>query len=480
MKKGFSLKKRLYMLLLVCLLPLTILIMFLLFRINDISEQYDHIVEKITEANAYNINFKEDMDYIMYIIVVNSERAPELVDTGAPHEMISDAKKVFENLSKEADTDAARKRLSSILKSLDTLESRVTEIEEDALVSGSYEKNLERLDLDVRVLTELIQEQIQLYIYEQTQNLEELRGGIRTEVERAIMMTSVILVIILLGAFATSKRIMFGITEPIRRLCKATEQAGSGDFAIRTKEEDLDEIAVLNTSFNRMVEEIGKLVEDIRVEELNLRAAELRLLQEQINPHFLYNTLDNIIWLAEANETDQVVTMVSSLSNFFRTTLSGGRDYVTVKEEEEHIRSYLEIQQFRYRDILEYQIHIPEEMYYYEILKLTLQPLVENALYHGIKNKRGMGHISVSGELAGEHLIFTVQDDGIGMTEERLEELRGIIAGEVKDDKKEGGFGLFNVSQRIKLNYGAEYGLEIESTYKEGTTIRVIIPAVKK
>lgn len=204
------------------------------------------------------------------------------------------------------------------------------------------------------------------------------------------------------------------------------------------------------------------------------------MLQEQINPHFLYNTLDNIIWLAEANETDQVVTMVSSLSNFFRTTLSGGRDYVTVKEEEEHIRSYLEIQQFRYRDILEYQIHIPEEMYYYEILKLTLQPLVENALYHGIKNKRGMGHISVSGELAGEHLIFTVQDDGIGMTEERLEELRGIIAGEVKDDKKEGGFGLFNVSQRIKLNYGAEYGLEIESTYKEGTTIRVIIPAVKK
>ena len=152
------------------------------------------------------------------------------------------------------------------------------------------------------------------------------------------------------------------------------------------------------------------------MEELNLRAAELRVLQEQINPHFLYNTLDNIIWLAESKDTEQVVRMVSSLSSFFRTTLSKGREFITVKEEEQHIRSYLEIQQFRYRDILEYEIAIPEELYEYEIIKLTLQPLVENALYHGIKNKRGGGHIRVSGALCQDVMIFKVQDDGIGMT----------------------------------------------------------------
>ena len=147
-----------------------------------------------------------------------------------------------------------------------------------------------------------------------------------------------------------------------------------------------------------MVEQIGNLVEDIRVEQLNLRATELKLLQAQINPHFLYNTLDAIIWLAEAGEKDQVVMMVTALSDFFRTTLSKGRDFITVEEEERHIDSYLKIQQFRYRDILAYEIDIPEELYQYQILKLTLQPLVENALYHGIKNKHGLGHILVTGK----------------------------------------------------------------------------------
>ena len=293
-KKGYSLKNRLYMLLLVSLLPLTILIMYLLVMTNSISDQYDGIVEKITKANAYNINFKDDLDYSMYIIVVNAERANEIIDTNKPMQMIDEARKVFGTLSKEADTEAARTRLSGIIKSLDTLRDRVAEIEESALVSGSYEVNLERLDLDIRVLTELIQEEIQYYIYEQTRNMETLREGIRNNVERAISITSVLLIVILIGSLTISRKIVEGITSPIRHLCHAAERAGRGDFEIRTHEERIDEIAVLSASFNRMVEEIGKLVEDIRVEELNLRAAELRLLQEQINPHFLYNTLSLI------------------------------------------------------------------------------------------------------------------------------------------------------------------------------------------
>ena len=163
------------------------------------------------------------------------------------------------------------------------------EIEKDALVTGLYETNMERLDLNIRVLTELIQEQIQYYIYYETTNMEELRMGIRADVESAITAITVILVLILLGAWMVSRRIVRGITEPIQRLCEAAQAAGSGDFAIRAQDEELDELSVLNSSFNQMVEEIGHLVEDIRVEELNLRAAELRVLQEQINPHFLYN-----------------------------------------------------------------------------------------------------------------------------------------------------------------------------------------------
>ena len=215
------------------------------------------------------------------------------------------------------------------------------------------------------------------------------------------------------------------------------------------------------------------------MEQLNLRATELKLLQAQINPHFLYNTLVTIVWLAEAGKKEEVVWMVSALSNFFRTTLSKGRDYITVGEEESHIRSYLEIQQFRYRDILQYEVRIPEQIGGFMILKLTLQPLVENALYHGIKNKRGMGHIRVTGELDGEKLVFRVWDDGIGMSPERLEQVRRMVRGEDQSEDRSSGFGLFNVWQRLQLNYGAEYGLEIDSRYGEWTETKVVIPAVK-
>lgn len=478
-KKGSTLKKRLNTLLLVCLIPLAALLLYMLIMVDRFSGRYDVIVEKITKANAYNIEFKEDMDYLMYIIVVNAERAGELVDTEEPHLLIEDARRVFRSLYETADEEYAKNRLNGILKSLNTLEDRVEEIEADALVSGSYDRNMERLDLNIRILTELIQEQIQKYIYYETTNLESLREGIRTDVDRAIRTVGIGYVLILAGALLISRRIMTNITEPIRKLCEMAGQAGQGDFAVRAQEGSDDELDVLNTSFNHMVEEVGKLVEDIRIEQLNLRATELKLLQAQINPHFLYNTLDTIIWLAEAGDSKQVVTLVSSLSDFFRTTLSKGRDYITVREEEAHVRSYLKIQQFRYRDILEYEIRIPEELYQYRILKLTLQPLVENALYHGIKNKRGMGRIRVTGEHKEDRLVFCVWDNGKGMDEAELARARKLIKGGQSGEDGPSGFGLFNVAQRIYLNYGAEYGLFVNSKEGEWTEFSVEIPVVK-
>lgn len=168
--------------------------------------------------------------------------------------------------------------------------------------------------------------------------------------------------------------------------------------------------------------------------------------------------------------------MVSSLSDFFRTTLSKGRDYITLQEEEMHIRSYLQIQQFRYRDILDFDIQIPQRLYSCMILKLTLQPLVENALYHGIKNKRGMGRIGIAGREEEDRIILCVRDNGIGMSEEKLTHVRALIRGEKMDADDPSGFGLSNVNQRLQLNYGPAYGLEIDSTYGEGTMVSAIIP----
>lgn len=472
-------KSLLYLLLGICLFPLTCMMVYLLVLTNSVSEQYDAVVKNITLANTYNIVFKEDMDYLMYIIVVNGDRADELVDAKQPQAMIDEARDTFYELYDTTDSDSARENLKRIIKSLNILEDRVNEIKEDASVSGSYDKNMNQLDLNVRVLTDLIQEHIQKYIYGQAAHLEKLRLDIRKNVESSIFFLSIGMAVIFISAAVVSEKIIRSITKPIQKLCMAAKQAGQGNFFVRMEETGTYELGILNDSFNRMVEEIGKLVEDIRIEQLNLRAAELKLLQEQINPHFLYNTLDTIIWLAESGDTEQVVKMVTSLSDFFRTTLSKGKDFITIDEEKLHIQSYLKIQQFRYQDILEYDICISEEICQYEILKLTLQPLVENALYHGIKNKRGLGHIQVTGEKEGENLVFQVKDNGIGMTEERLREVRQLIRGERTRDQESSGFGLFNINQRIRLYYGPEYELTIESTHRKGTLLQIVIPCVK-
>jgi two-component system sensor histidine kinase YesM len=202
------------------------------------------------------------------------------------------------------------------------------------------------------------------------------------------------------------------------------------------------------------------------------------VLQAQINPHFLYNTLDAIIWMAEAKRTDQVVDLVAALSRFFRITLSKGKDWITVRDEIAHIESYLAIQKMRYRDILDYRIDMPDDMRSGEMLKLTLQPLVENALYHGIKNKRAGGVIVVRGRwLDGDLLQIAVEDDGIGMPPERLAQIQALLRAEPGAELDgEDGYGITNVNQRIKLYYGPDYGLAIESEYRHGTRVSLIIP----
>lgn len=480
LKKSSPLKKRLYTLLVLCLVPLVVMIIYLLVTVEHFSGRYDAVVDNIAMANTYNLNFKEDVDYIMYIIVVNSERAEELVDIERPQVMIDDAREVFRELYEKAEADYPKRLLERIIRSLATLEERVEEIEKDARTTGSYDRNMERLDVNIRILTELIQEQIQKYIYYEVTDLSALRQDIRADISSAIQIVSMLLIIILVLAAVLGHKIVTSITEPIRNLCEVTRVAARGDFEVRVQEESGDELAMLSSSFNQMVEQIGALVEGIRIEQLNLKAMELKLLQAQINPHFLYNTLDAIIWLAESGEKEQVVHMVSALSDFFRTTLGKGKDYVSLHDEQTHIQSYLQIQKFRYQDILEYDIQIPEELHGYQILKMTLQPVVENALYHGIKNKRRLGHILVTGKKEEDTLILTVRDDGAGMTPERLNEVRKIIRGEAEDYNSPSGFGLFSVEQRIRLNYGTEYGIELNSVCDEWTEVRIVIPAVKK
>ncbi|MFC4099077.1 sensor histidine kinase [Paenibacillus xanthanilyticus] len=271
------------------------------------------------------------------------------------------------------------------------------------------------------------------------------------------------------------------LTRPIQVLMNKMRKAAGGYLDAKVTPTGTDEIADLGNSFNIMLEKIKSLIDNNRREQELKRMAELRTLQAQINPHFLYNTLDSIIWMAEAEKKESVIKLVKALSRFFRLSLNKGRDWVTIKNELEHAHNYLVIQQMRYHDILRYEIVVDPELQVYPILKMTLQPLIENALYHGIKNKRGQGLITVGGYVDGKDIVLTVTDDGIGMKPERLAELREELEKPIdslapQSDDHEGGFGLLNVHHRIRLYFGAPYGIEMDSVYREGSRISIRIP----
>jgi two-component system sensor histidine kinase YesM len=256
-------------------------------------------------------------------------------------------------------------------------------------------------------------------------------------------------------------------------LSNITNQVARGDLSVRSNIKNGVEVKVLSDSLNIMIEKLSNLIETVKEEQTLLREAELKCLQEQINPHFLYNTLDTIMWLAESSKHNEVVEMVEYLSQYFRTSLSKGNDRISLQEEILHVRSYLQIQQIRYEDIMQYEIDIPEELYEICIPKITLQPIVENALYHGIKNKRGKGRITIEGRRDSDNIIITVTDNGLGMTEVRLNQ---VMDGLKLGNKKGDCYGLFNVNERIRLHDGEDYGISIRSKYSEGTQVDICIP----
>ncbi|MBQ1901945.1 MAG: sensor histidine kinase [Lachnospiraceae bacterium] len=478
-----SLRNRIILNIWIAILPLAILLGYAIYDMREYYTQYDQIVTNITSANAYNMTFKEDIDEEMYQIVIgsanwsNSEEKLKDVD---PYTTINTAREQFQTLYDEATDTEKKSRLRSIIRLMNTLEDRVDDILKNVEEGGHYDENMTSFTMNVQILTELVQENIQEYIYYEAQEMEQVRIAVSASAFQDLRIMVVLLIVILVFNIVLSHYLSNKVTDPILELCDANEKFSQGDFSVRVEMDNHNELDNLGESFNRMVTEIDMLVQDIKKEQKNKRKMELSLLQSQINPHFLYNTLDTILWLTDSGDSENAVKMLTSLSSFFRSTLSKGRENITVGEEIMHIKSYLEIQQFRYRDIMEYEISVPEEMHHYYIMKLTLQPLVENALYHGIKNKRGKGKITISGWLDGMDLLLFVRDNGIGMSEDELRRLVDTINSsenpKVKPEESGHGFGLRNVQQRLKLRYGEEYGIRIESRYQFGTVVTVRIP----
>ena len=282
---------------------------------------------------------------------------------------------------------------------------------------------------------------------------------------------------ILIGVILISSFISSEITKPLRRLRDSMSLVEKGDFEQASVEITAEnEIGSLSKSFNAMTQKIHALMEQNIYEQKQKRKSEMKALQAQINPHFLYNTLDSIIWMSEAGENDQVVLMTSALAKLLRQSISNEDELVTVGQEIEYVRSYLTIQKMRYKDKLEFEIKADPSITQVPIIRLVLQPLVENAIYHGLKYKDSKGLLTVHGYMKGENAVIDITDDGVGMDEETLKH----IYDKHKVNYRSNGVGVYNVQQRLVLYYGKDYGIIYHSEKGKGTTASVVIPGIQE
>ena len=278
---------------------------------------------------------------------------------------------------------------------------------------------------------------------------------------------------LMIVALFFSRFISRSITQPIQQLCDSMARVQEGDFSVSDVVVDSkNEIGSLTKSFNVMTHRIQDLMEQNIREQEAKRKSELKALQSQINPHFLYNTLDSIIWMAEGKKNEEVVLMTASLARLLRQSISNEDEVVSIGQEVEYARGYLTIQKMRYKDKMEFQIDVAPSILHIPLIKLVLQPVIENAIYHGLKYKESKGLLMVKGFRKNGNAVLQVIDNGVGMDQETLDH----IYEKHKVNYQSNGVGVYNVQKRLQLYYGSEYGITYESEKGVGTTATITIP----
>ena len=370
-------------------------------------------------------------------------------------------------------------QLTIARRTMDTLEQYVLRVR-DGMESGVPISEIEGIVDEVRNVGRLVTDMLDAFTTEEISNASDALRRLRTIVIIAVGAEVLLLLIAFLRTRSETRRLTSSIHTAIYSLEETVRRIAEGQFGDRVRGMNVEELKELGEQINQMADRLETLIEQVRQKQDNLARAELRTLQAQINPHFLYNTLDTIVWQAESGKGDEVVRLTRNLSDFFRISLSAGADWIPVSQELKHVSAYLSIQKTRYRDILDYEVDQPEGLEDVYMLKFLLQPLVENALYHGIKNKRGGGRISVRVSRQNRVLTFTVADTGKGMTPEKLKALEESLRSETSTaqavpDTGYPGFGMRNVDMRIRLYYRKQRGLILNSG-PEGTEVTFMIP----
>ena len=467
MKRSDSIKNRLRRLVTAISVLLAVLLVAALLMLISYNGHYSRLLHNVTTASEFNREFKNTIDQKMYYYVIESQYSQ-----GLPIEEVHSAQTLAKSLINTTRQKDSRQAITSVLDLCENLEGKIYQIQD----TTDYDQRLSQLENNIYVLTSLVEEYMYTYLYYEAAELNAVQQVVNRQVVLETVIITVVLVTAIFCVLRYSIRLSQSITQPLVKLSQRAEAVTGGDLTVQEPvQSEIREIRTLGEGMEQMIARLDAQMKESAQRQESLRRTELALLQAQINPHFLYNTMDTIVWLIEADKPQEAVEMVTNLSGFFRHSLSKGEDVITLEEEERHVRSYLQIQHARYKDIMEYTVNIDPQLGHAMIPKLTLQPLVENALYHGVKLKRAKGTIRISGCVEDGCIVLRVTDNGVGIPAQRLEQLRSAMEGDERV-----GFGLSAVNQRLRLQFGQGYGLTITSEEGVGTTVTARIPWIEK
>ena len=439
--------------------------------------QYSQIISNVGTANNINSTVKNDIPAELWNIISGKQA----IQDGNQYHMLDEVYAklslmlmINKNAESRGKLEVANRTTATLRRNIDMLISQMKK-------GSTVTQNEATLD-EIRTITSLFSDIMQDFIVTEIESANKTNQSLRnTSIILAALqiIITIIAIIISINGFI---KVSDAIEKPISDMENLSTKVAHGDLTARIDIPHVDELDTLAANLNTMTSQIDVLIKKNMEEQKNFQKAEMKALQAQITPHFLYNTFDTIVWLAEEEKTDEVVRITKAFSQFLRISLSRGHEWITISQELDHIQNYLTIQKIRYADILNYTIDADKDLMDIKMIKLVLQPLIENAIYHGIKNKRGRGELKVSVHYSDEtknFIRFVVEDNGAGFTEERLGQVRNELrTGAVDSEKLSSVYGLYNVNKKLKLYYGDQTdGLIIESEAGKGSKISFTIPS---
>lgn len=435
--------------------------------------RYDHIITNVSKTNRLNQTVKTDVANEIWDIVAGNKKFAE----GRQYAILDGINESLADIMGTTELGKNRQMLEVAGRAVDTLRRNVDSLGVQMEENYPVIENEKKLD-DIRGVAALISDILQDFIVLEIEYAANTNESIKKNTLVLTILQIITVLFVTLFSIFAQRSVLTSINRPIKELEKLSTKIAGGDLTAQADLPHVSELNNLTENLNIMALKIQDLITANIQEQKNLQKSEMKALQAQITPHFLYNTFDTIVWLAEGRQYEQVIDITRAFSSFFRISLNRGKDWTRVREEFEHVESYLIIQKIRYRDILDFRIEYEPEMAEEPVLKLLLQPLVENALYHGIKNKRGKGLILVRGWKEEGFLCFSVEDNGIGMSRDQVEHVCRQIDDCSNPDELSDVYGLYNVSKRLELYYNGNTVLKIQSDFRVGTTVSFRVPEV--